>query len=247
MSTDHTRITVRVIAKGGKFLGADIGGSLVTMKNAQTGELLASGTTQGGSGNTTEIMQTPRLRGVAIPTDEASGFTASLPLKEPCLVEVTAYGPLGGLQSAHKVSATQWVVPGKDVTGGDGLLLELPGLLVQVLQPATHQALATLPADVVFAANVTMMCGCPISAGGIWDSKDFQVGAQIMKDGQIIDEIALAYTGQTSQFQGQWKTKDGNSKEPQFYEAVVYAYQPASGNSGLGRVTFFYLPPAPSE
>ncbi len=46
----RTQIDVRVIAKGGKYLGDDIGGALVTVQDVQTGELLAKGTTAGGSG-----------------------------------------------------------------------------------------------------------------------------------------------------------------------------------------------------
>ena len=239
MAKKATTITVRVIAKDGKFLGDDIGGSLITIRNVQTGELLANGYTRGGSGNTKEIMQTPRLWGAPIPTDSASDFTARLDLDEPRLIEVTAYGPTGGLQSAHKVSATQWVIPGKDVTGGDGLMLVLPGLLVQVVEPITHLNLASLPAQVNFAANVTMMCGCPIGPPGVmdWDNKNFEVGAQIRKDGKLIDEIKFEYAGQTSQFKGSYTVKRKG-----FYEADVYAYQAENGNTGTGRVTFFYMP-----
>ena len=239
MAKKQTQITVRVIAKDGKFLGDDIGGSLITIYNVQTGELLAKGYTKGGSGNTTEIMQTPRMWSQPIPTDGASFYTARLDLDEPCLIEVTAYGPLGGLQSTHKVSATQWVIPGKDITGGDGFLLVMPGLLVQVVEPITHLNLASLPAQINFAANVTMMCGCPISPGGVWDSKDFEVGAQIRKEGRIIDEIKLVYAGEVSQFKGSYTLKRKG-----YYEADVYAYQPGTGNTGTGRVTFFYEPPS---
>ena len=45
-----TQIDVRVIAKGGKYLGDDIGGALVTLHDVHTGELLVRGTTSGGSG-----------------------------------------------------------------------------------------------------------------------------------------------------------------------------------------------------
>lgn len=239
MAKKQTIITVRVIAKDGKFLGDDIGGSLITISNVQTGELLAKGYTRGGSGNTSQIMQTPRLWGAPIPTDSASDFTARLDLDEPCLVEVTAYGPLGGLQSAHKVSATQWVIPGKNITGGDGLMLVMPGLLVQVLEPITHLNLASVPAPVNFAANVMMMCGCPIGPGSVpdWNDKNFEVGAQIRKDGKLIDEIRLEYAGQISQFKGSYTVKRKG-----YYEADVYAYQSDNGNSGTGRVTFFYMP-----
>jgi hypothetical protein len=233
MTTIPTTITVRVIAKGGKFLGDDIGGAQVTIRDAQTGELLASGTTQGGSGNTAEIMQTCRERGEPIPTDMASAFTITIPLDQPRPIEATAYGPLGGLQSANKVSATQWIVPGNDLTGGDGLLLEIPGLLVQVLSPPTHLAL-TGPTTIQFAANVAMMCGCPLEPGGIWDSNTFQVCARISVESQEIAQVPLTYAGQPSQFSGTWALS-----EPGFYEAVIYAYQPANGNTGMGRVTFF--------
>ena len=42
-TTASTSITVRVQAKGGKFLADDIGGSEVTIRDAQTGELLGGG------------------------------------------------------------------------------------------------------------------------------------------------------------------------------------------------------------
>jgi hypothetical protein len=40
-TSQPTEIVVRVIAKDGKFLGDDIGGALVTLRDVQTGELLA--------------------------------------------------------------------------------------------------------------------------------------------------------------------------------------------------------------
>ena len=50
---------------------------------------------------------------------------------------VEAYGPVAQRQSAVTVTSTQWVVPGKDVTGGDAWLLELPGFIVDVVAPQT--------------------------------------------------------------------------------------------------------------
>jgi hypothetical protein len=242
MAKTPTCITVRVIAKDGKFLGADIGGSFVTIRDVMTGELLAKGYTVGDSGNTTEIMNTPRTWGTPIPTDSASGFTAQLALDEPVFIEVTAYGPIGGLQSAHKVSATQWVMPGKDITGGDGLLLVLPGLLVQVLEPPTHLSYHKVPTPIHIAANVTMMCGCPIGPGTVpdWNEANFEVGAQIRTNGVAVANVKLEYANTPSLFKGCYTVKDEG-----FYEIIVYAYQPSNGNTGLGRVTFFYLPPSP--
>lgn len=74
-------------------------------------------------------------RSEVLPVDEASVFTVSLDLDEPRLIRVTAYGPLAAQQSANTVSLTQWVYPGKNITGGakgGGFLLEVAGLVVQI-------------------------------------------------------------------------------------------------------------------
>lgn len=230
-----TTIDVRVIAKGGKFLGDDVGGAVVTIHNAQTGELLASGNTSGGSGEA-DLMSISINRTQTYPADSASVFSVALPLDEPALLKVTAWGPKGGLQSANTVTATQWMIPGIDITGGDGLLLEIPGLMVQAMEPATHLNLTSATTKTVhFLANVTMMCGCPIATGTPWDPSLFQVGVQIQQlGGSITANIPLTYTGTTSQFQG-----DYNVTAPGNYTAVIYAHQPGNGNSGMARVSFF--------
>ncbi|MEZ4955112.1 MAG: hypothetical protein R2825_16215 [Saprospiraceae bacterium] len=108
---------------------------MVTIHDALTGELLASGNTQGGSGPA-DLMCVAITRLQTLPTDGAF-FTTVLHLNAPRLIKVTAR-PNGSLQSANTVSATQWVVPEKDITGGTGLLLEIPGMQVQIQEPATH-------------------------------------------------------------------------------------------------------------
>ncbi len=152
-----TQITVRVKTKDAKFLGTSMGGALVTIRDVQTGELLAKGVTVGGTGNTRRIMIEPHQRGKPLADTSAARFTATIDIDTPRLVEVTAYGPLANLQAANRVSATQWIVPGKHVTGGDAWLLELPGFVVDVLAPPTHLFLRGLPRTVTIAANVTMM------------------------------------------------------------------------------------------
>ena len=247
MNAVKTNITVRVIAKGGKYLGADIGGAFVTIKNVHTGELLASGNTQGGSGPA-NLMTTTINRTQSWPTTGASFFNASLNIGEPVYLKITATGPNAGLQSINEVSATQWIVPGKDITGGDGLLLELPGLLVQVQSPATHTNLATINPPVVnFMANVTMMCGCPITTQPPWVYTDFDVAAIISvinNDGtkKQLEILKLNFDKITSQFTNHWQLPGIG-----FYEAVVYACQPGNGNTGVGKVSFFIPPPAVTQ
>lgn len=233
-----TNIDVRVIAKGGKFLGDDVGGAMVSIHNAQTGELLATGNTAGGSGDV-NLMSMSINRTQTYVTDNAAVFSAALSLTEPCLLKISAWGPKAGLQSANTVTAMQWMIPGIDITGGDGLLLEIPGLLVQAMEPATHTNLTAAKTSTVnFLANVTMMCGCPIEAGSPWDPSLFEVGVQVQQlGGTVSDSFLLSYTGTTSQFSGSY-TIPG----PGNYSAVIYATQPGNGNSGMARVSFFTQP-----
>lgn len=233
LSAQPTDVTVRVISKGAKFIGTSMGGVRVMLADRHTGELLAEGVTQGGTGNTKLIMVEPRTPEASIATDDAAKFTTTLDIEAPRLIEVTAYGPLAQQQAAHTVSATQWLVPGKHVTQGDGWVLEMPGLVVDVLAPPTHIKLAGVPQSVDLEANVTMMCGCPIEPGGIWDADQFDVRALLKKDGEPLDEVSLAYAGSTSQFSTTVRVE-----EPGTYEATVYAYQQSTGNTGLDGVTF---------
>lgn len=236
-----TIVTVRVIAKGGKFVSSEVGGVAITFRDVETGELLASGAVEGTSGDSQAIMADPRVRAAPIPTDEdAASFTAVLKLREPRLLEVRAYGPLAQRQSAIAVTTQIWLIPGKDVTAGDALLLELPGLAVDVLSPATHAQIALTggAAAVTIEASVMMMCGCPIEEGGFWPASSFEIWAELTKDGLPVAQSPLTYAGTPSRF----STTIGFQKAG-IYEATVYAYQPANGNTGLDKAAFTITPP----
>jgi len=152
-----TDITVMVKTKDAKFMGTSMSGALITIRNAQTGEMLAKGVTTGGTGNTEVIMKSPHVRGSALSDEKSAKFKATIDIDEPTLVEVTAYGPLAQLQSANRASTTQWVIPGKDITGGDAWMMEIPGFVVDILAPPTHIKLKGAPRDVLIKANITMM------------------------------------------------------------------------------------------
>ena len=151
-----THIAVRVKTKDAKFMGTGIGGALVTIKDAQTDELLAKGITEGTSGNTTLIMKTPHARGVPISDSKAAKFEATIDIDEPRYIEVTAFGPLSQRQSANRASSTQWVVPGKHINAGDAWMIELAGLLVDVQSPSTPTIFEGVPQRVRIDAHVTM-------------------------------------------------------------------------------------------
>jgi hypothetical protein len=250
----QTQIDVRVIAKDGKYLGNDIGGALVTIHDVQTGELLARGSTNGGSG-VADLMQISLPRSAVLPVKQASVFTAKLDLDQPTLIRVTAYGPQAAQQSANTVSQTQWVYPGKNITGGakGGLLLEIPGLVVQVLNPPTHYLPQTAPDHIEIRANVTMMCGCPIGVGHPpWHPSQFEVKAVIKQGTTIAAEVPLEYQanepfGAPSQFAGKWHVPPNNSDQPAIYEIIVFAFQQKTGNTGVDRATVIIPVPASSD
>lgn len=250
-----TKITVRVIARDGKFLGDDIGGAEVVIRDVRTGELLAHGRTHGGSGPTS-LMTTPLKRTQPIPVvdpgNDACQFDATLLLETARLIEISAYGPLAAPQSANRVSATTWIYPGSDISPAcfqspvdpqreDGFLLEIPGLMVQVLNPPAHY-LPSKPNPqqaIPIRANVTMMCGCPISNAGNtpWPESDFEVVATIASQSGNQD-IPLHYDpnapgGAPSQFVSD-KWIPGSLG---VYEVTVHAYQKSTGNTGVGFTT----------
>ena len=245
-----TQIDVRVIAKDGKYLGDDSGGALVTIHDVHTGELMARGTTSGGSGQQ-NFMDICLTRSEVLPVDEASVFTVSLDLDEPRLIRVTAYGPLAAQQSANTVSLTQWVYPGKNITGGakgGGFLLEVPGLVVQILNPPTHYLPQTAPQHIEIRANVTMMCGCPIGKGHPpWNPDQFDVTAVIRQGEYGSIELPLKYDEHApyaipSQFVNKWQVPKNGTEQQQIYEITVSAFQQKTGNTGVDKATVI-IPP----
>ena len=226
---EPTHITVHVLAKGAKFVGTSMGGVEITIRDADTGELLAKGVALGGTGDTKRIMGGER----PLATPDAAKFDATIDITEPRRIEVTAYGPLARRNTANTVSSVQWVIPGKDITGGDGWLLEMPGFFVDIQEPVMHVMLKGAPQTIPLKANVRMMCGCPIEPGGLWDANQFEVSALVERNGEAAGTAKLSYAGTTSAFAGTL-TVD----KPGTYVATIYAYDPKSGNTGLDRTTF---------
>jgi predicted RecA/RadA family phage recombinase len=152
----ETHVTVSVLSKDAKFIGSSMGGALVTIRNADTGELLTSGLTEGSTGNTGLLIKNDITRRTTLVDDGSAKFQATVDIDAPTRVEISARGPMAQRQSIDAASVTQWLLPGKDVTAGNGVLLEIPGFVVDVLSPPTHQSIAG-PADVTVRVNLTMM------------------------------------------------------------------------------------------
>ncbi len=92
----ETKVMIRAIARDAKVIGTHVGGARITVKDAATGEILAQGIQQGGTGDTDVIMKKPHTRGMTVfSAGDASGFLAVLHLDKPTVVEISAEGPLG--------------------------------------------------------------------------------------------------------------------------------------------------------
>lgn len=223
----QTKIDVRALSKGAKFIGTSMGGAAVTIKNARTGEILAEGKTSGSTGNTDRIMRTKHPRDRVLSTSEAARYTAEIELDEPTTLKITARGPLSHPGDANTVSTTQKVIPGNHLTGGDGVLLEIPGFVVDIKTPRKNVVEAP-NGELSVKAFVAMMCGCPISPDGLWDANDYQLNLVLIEDDEIVNKQPMNYTGEPSHFQSSIEVPENGA-----YKIRVQAYDPALGNTGF--------------
>ncbi len=177
-----TPVTVRVISQGAKFIGTGMGGVDVVVSDAATGTPLAHGRIEGGTGDTARIMN-GSPRGTAMADAQTAGFSAMIDISEPRRVRVTVQGPLKPDGTAVAVVSTQWLIPGQPVVG-DGWVVELPGLALTAKRDGGQ-----------VVADVSMLCGCPIAPGTLWDEKRFQVKAWVGGSA-----VSMKWAGQTGRF-----------------------------------------------
>ena len=224
---EPTEIDVRVLAKDAKFVGSGMGGMAVRIRSVQTSEILSEGVIQGGTGDTNRIMKKTWKRGKPLTTEGTAHYHASIDIDQPTLVEVSVRGPLGYPHASQVMSLTHWLIPGKHVTGGDALRLELPGFVVTA-DVSPSELSASSGEAITINARVTMMCGCPITPNGLWDANDYEIAAWVYRDGERIAEAPLAYAGEASEFSTQWQPQ-----APGYYEILVYGFDETNGNTGV--------------
>lgn len=227
----ETNVIVRAKARDAKFIGSSIGGALVIIKEHLTGKILAEGLTEGTTGNTETIIQSPIIRGQKLADDNTAAFKASLDIDRPTFVTIEVYGPVASRQ-ARVLSSTQlWLIPGKDIIG-DGIIIEIRGFIVDILSPQTHETIGTKSKEVTVMANIVLMCGCPITEGGLWDSDKYEIAANIYKNGEKFKTVPLQAQEKASTFSTEIILEEGN------YQVEVYAIDPETGNTGLDKVNF---------
>ncbi|HXG59306.1 MAG TPA: hypothetical protein VNL91_09810 [Thermoanaerobaculia bacterium] len=225
-AAEPTRVTVRAISRDAKVIGDGVGGARITIRDAATGRVLASGVQRGNTGDTKRIMQEPRTRdAVVYGTEGAAAFHASLDLDRPTNVEIVAEGPLGFPQAMQRASKRMLLVPGQHIEG-EGILLEIHGLIVEITAPAEAKA----GEPVAVRARVRMACGCPTEPGGMWDSNEIAVTARLLQRGRVVVEAPLRFAGQTSTYEGTIVPPAGGR-----YAIEVLAASPKSMNFGNAR------------
>jgi hypothetical protein len=151
-----TKVIVRVVSKDAKVIGSGVGGALVRIKNLETGETLAQGKQDGGTGDTDRIMVKPHRRGeVFYGTSGAAFFQAEIPLDKPTQVEIYTEAPLAYPHAIQKGSKTLTLIPGKHILE-EGVIIELNGLIVNILIPSTKENLKR-GEEVIVRAEIRML------------------------------------------------------------------------------------------
>ncbi|MEF8817907.1 MAG: hypothetical protein V5A20_13675 [Salinibacter sp.] len=206
-----TQVTVRAVSNDAKLIQDPVGGAHITIEHVETGEVLAEGRQSGDSGSTEKIMRQPHERGASIyEAPGAAKYETTLDLAEPTRVRVTAEGPLDYPQAMQTASKTVLLVPGEDVAG-DGITLTLHGFIVEVLRPSASDV--NPGGDVPVRARVQMMCGCPTKPGGLWDATRYTIRAQLLREGAVVAEEPLSFTGTTSEYEGALSMPDAGADQ----------------------------------
>ncbi|PRD53870.1 hypothetical protein [Sphingobacterium gobiense] len=237
ISAQETRINIRAKAKDAKFIGSSLGGAHIIVRNKVNGQILAEGKTEGSTGDTKLIMDQLLQRGESIATPETAKFQAVLDIDEPTFVEIEVLSPINLKTSQVRATTELWVIPGKHILN-DGIVLEIPGLIIDVLEPRTHAYISlnslasqSLPIQV----NVVMMCGCSVESGGLWDADKMEIKAMVKHNGKRMDDVTLKFASRNL-FEGRIPVTDTGN-----YEVIVYGYEEHTGNTGLDKVNYVIL------
>ena len=231
-SAAPTDIVIRARAKDAKFIGSSIGGARVTITEAASGLILAQGMTKGSTGNTTRIMKQPIVRGEQI-AEGAAGYQTRVDIDKPVFVTVKVLAPYTKKQARIEAQTQMWLIPGKHLLG-DGIVVEIPGMIVDILSPQTH-AFVEGEKSIEISANVVMMCGCSFTSGGLWDADKLEVAAIVTDTKGQQRTIPLAFTGKRNTFSARLESPYAGVNQIQ-----VYAYDKKTGNTGLDQTSVIW-------
>jgi hypothetical protein len=234
-----TPVVVRVVASRAMALGDNVGGAAVTIRDVDTGAVLAAGRQTGPSGDAKSIMQTPHLQIEPVySVRESASFTTELQLSKPTLVEVVGEGPLKFPQVLRRASKTVLLYPGKAVLG-DGIILELNGLLVNIETPSADRPLG-IGDEGTLRATVKMLCGCVVEPFGNWDSRKMDMYGELRLGEKVIQKIDV-YHQAKGVFAGNFNIPRSLKGEQSISLRFVAADADAA-NVGVDEVTYPLVP-----
>ena len=222
---EPTEVVVRVISQDAKFVGDSMGGAEVILRDAKNGQILAKGITSGGTGDTDRIMAA-KGRSPARASDTAASFRTTIDVKRPLLVRVEIKGPLGFPKTMQRATSERWLVPGQNAVVSDGWVVELPGLAVRLIDPMPVAFIREQKH--VLTAEVQLMCGCPITPAGLWDSANYEVSAQVRQDGKLREVVLLPFSAAPGRFAASWTPKTKGKAD-----LIIIARNRTTGNTGV--------------
>ena len=226
--TATTKISVRALAFGGKFIGQHVGFARIDIYGPENPDMpLASGLTdQGlventdGSGVTALIMSQPYPWGYPVRADQATEFTAEIPLVEPTVLTFVATSME---DSRFLASCDRLVLPKVPLTGAMAVVMVIPGLLTELTEPPAGTSIIEGTSTTI-TAQVRMMCGCMID-NLFWPAANFNVQAIISNGGED-QTLTLSFTGAPSLFSASY-----SFPSPGDYEITIVATE-MNGNLG---------------
>lgn len=229
----ETDFIITVKSNDAKFIGTAAGGAHIMIRNRLTGDLIADGTTYGNTGDTALLMAEETKRDATLISDGSARFQFSLEFWEPLPVTITATAPMGQEQSKVSISQDMILIPGKDYTAGNGILLEIPGLSVNVSSPQPNSSFDHNPeVPVTLEANIMHLCGCKIEEDSPWPPARYLVEAHIYKEGLYIASFEMPYANEPGIYSQNIKIP-----LPGIYKLVVTAFDPVTKESGMDSTT----------
>lgn len=227
-----TNISVYVRSHDAKFVGTSMGGAHIRITNKMTGDVLAEGLTYGSTGNTDMIMAENKKRDEIIVDKDTASFDVSLDIMEPMPVIITATAPLAQPQSMVSTSVDYVLIPYKDYSGGNGIIIDLPGMSVDILTPmAGHKVEYNPEKPVTIMANITKLCGCQIDKSTHWPPERYDVEAHLFRGTNPIGVIPMRNLGQ-SQYAANLKIPVAGT-----YNITVTAFDRETKEGGFDKTT----------
>lgn len=238
MAQVETPMTVRVMAKDAKFIGTSMGGAHVVIRDKMTGDIIANGVTHGGTGDTKKIMASSRARDAVLVDDNSAKFDVSVDLAHPVPVTISATGPMMAQGNAVTTSMDMILIPGKDYSTGNGILLELPGFAIDIVAPVTGQTAAHDPDKIIdITANITKLCGCAVGTDTAWDPSRYDIEMALYK-GSVPAGTIKMQPGKTA---GEFVAK-ARMPEPGTYQIYVTAFDPMTKEGGMAASSIVLTP-----